>query len=646
MTDAADWLTAAEMAELLGITVQAFNARVRESGWRAPERLCCTDNPGGVWRRPPAGGGYLYHYALLPATAQAKWLKRRAPEPERPARPTLTEPWERFERLSDARKEVARKRLRVLQAVERLVRGGVAKVLAAQLVGEMPELDASPASIFNWYRRIAGVAEADWLPHLADAYSGRTTTVDCDPDAWDFLRSDFLRLERPSLSTCLRRLQQTARERGWSLPSDGTLRRRIDDIPLAVRVLARDGVEKMKRLYPAQERDRSKFHALEGANADGHKWDVWVQWPGQDEPIRPVMVAIQDLYSGMIIGWRVDRTENKEAVRLAIGDMVDDFGIPSYMWLDNGRGFASKWITGGTPTRYRFKVRDEDPNGLLTDLGVEVHWATPYHGQAKPIERAFRDMCDAIARHPAFAGAWSGDRPDAKPENYRSKAVPLDAFLKVVAEGIAEHNTRTKRRTAVCGGVHSFAEVFNASYAVSPIRRPTEAQKRLWLLAAEGVRATGDEGSIKLLGNRYWAEFLLEHRGQSLVVRFDPQQLHQPLHVYRLAGGYLGAAGCVEAVGFADVEEGRAHQQARNAFARHTRAALAAERRLSPEQVAAMLPRIADAPAPETKVVRPVFRTAGSAALKAAPAPAPVQGIDFEAAFAAGAARLRLVEND
>jgi hypothetical protein len=45
------------------------------------------------------------------------------------------------------------------------------------------------------------------------------------------------------------------------------------------------------------------------------------------------------------------------------------FGIPVHCVLDNGRGFASKWITGGNATRFRFKVQAEDPTGLLVGLG-------------------------------------------------------------------------------------------------------------------------------------------------------------------------------------------------------------------------------------------------------------------------------------
>jgi hypothetical protein len=125
--------------------------------------------------------------------------------------------------------------------------------------------------------------------------------------------------------------------------------------------------------------------------------------------------------------------------------MIEAWGIPGHVILDNGREFAAKAITGGAATRFRFKVRDDDLPGLFTALGCEIHWATPYSGQSKPIERAFRDLCDTIAKDPRFDGAWTGNRPDAKPEDYGSRAVPLEDFLRVVAQGIEEHNLRPRR---------------------------------------------------------------------------------------------------------------------------------------------------------------------------------------------------------
>ena len=60
------------------------------------------------------------------------------------------------------------------------------------------------------------------------------------------------------------------------------------------------------------------------------------------------MVAFQDVHSGRILSWRLSRTPNATRhVALALGDMVERWGIPEHMVLDNGREFAAKWITGG-----------------------------------------------------------------------------------------------------------------------------------------------------------------------------------------------------------------------------------------------------------------------------------------------------------
>ena len=38
-------------------------------------------------------------------------------------------------------------------------------------------------------------------------------------------------------------------------------------------------------------------------------------------------------------------------------------------------------------------------DGLLTSLGIKIHWALPFRGSSKPIERSFRDLCDTVAKH-------------------------------------------------------------------------------------------------------------------------------------------------------------------------------------------------------------------------------------------------------
>ena len=383
------------------------------------------------------------------------------------------------------------------------------------------------------------------------------------------------------------------------------------------------------------ERDRSCFHALEAINGDGHKWDVWVRWP-DGSVHRPMMVGFQDLYSNKMLSWRFDKTENRELIRLALGDIVETFGIPDHVYFDNTRAFANKWLTGGAKHRYRWRLRDEDPIGICEQIGMEVHFTLPYAGQSKPVERAWRDMASDVAKAPAFAGAYTGNSPVTKPYNYGEAAVDLEVFELVVGQEIAEWNARQGRRTRVAAG-RSFDEVFAESYeaASTLIRVAGPEQKRLWLLAAEGVTASRENGEVKLLGNRFWAEFLVEHRGQKLIIRFDPQNVLAGLHVYSLAGAYLGFADVWEAAGFADANAAREHARARNTYLKAAKVQAQMERTMSIIERAAQIPDPEPtAPAQPQKVVRAAF---GNLAIKARPEEEPqddpynkAQVFDFE----------------
>ena len=629
------WLTAAQIASLalpgLPTTERGVQLMAKNGNWTVTTHQWPINDKGTWRRRRGRGGGIEYHWSLLPAPARAKLAMRGEARPTEclvvddnadvPASPTERgEIWRQYESQPQRRKDEAARRLKLLDAVEALYDNGTPRCTAFAMVAAQGE--ASERTLRLWRSRVDGVERHDWLAYLVPHHVGAVgREKELHPEAWDWIRADWLRLEQPPFTSCWRRLELVAADKGWELPSAKTVERRLLALPKSVRVAGRQGIEALKRLYPAQERDRSAFHALQAVNADGHKWDVFVRWP--DGHIgRPMMVAFQDLYSGKILSWRIDRSEHAGLVRLALGDMITTFGVPDECWLDNGRGFAAKWLTGGTPTRYRFKVREEDADGVLTTLGVKVHWTTPYSGQSKPIERAFRDFCSDIAKDPRFAGAYTGNTPLAKPENYGHSAVPIDTFVQVVTEGITLHNARQGRRSAVANG-RSFDDVFTASYRASPIRRATEEQRRLWLLAAEGRRARRD-GSVELLGNRYWTEELVNHAQQKLVVRFDPQDLHGDVHVYRLDGSYVCSAPVIEAVGFADTDAARAHSQARAKWMRSQKDMLAAEKVIGIDQVAAMLPAVDDAPAPQpSTVVRPIF---GNTAL----APQPIEDIEIE----------------
>ncbi len=633
------WWTPAEIADRrlpdLPGTKRGVQLTIEREGWAA--------QPGKARRRAGRGGGWEYHWSLFPLAAQKALLAEGARAPEAAPRMARDEAWRWFEALPDAVKDRARARLTVLGEVGALEGAGLSRQLAVAEVARRHGVGAR--SVWSWFALVDGVRLDDRLPYLAPRHRAGAKAApraECSPEFWDVLKADYLRLEQPSFTACYRRAVRVAREQGWDILPERTMRRRLHaEVSPAGIVLARKGMDALKAMYPAQTRDKTALHAMEAVNADFHKFDVFVRWPryegdNEGEIVRPQMVAFQDIHSGRILSWRVDRTPNKTAVALAMGDMIETFGIPDHVLFDNGREFANKFLTGQSETRFRFKVKDDDIPGLLEVLGCTIHWATPYSGQSKPIERAFRDLCDDVAKDPRFAGAWTGNRPDAKPENYGSRAIPLDRFLDIVAEGIEAHNARPGRRSDTARG-RSFIETFEASYAEAPIRKATEEQRRLWLMGAEGLRADSRTGQIKLMGNTYWADWLHMHRGEKLVARFDPGDLWSGLYLYTLEGAYLGQAECHDKKGFLDVDEARHHARVKRAFRKAEEAALEAALRLKIADVSAYLDGAAP-PAPrrpaEAKVVRPVFKPALKAPVPA-PAPADPRVAEQQAAMVA-----------
>jgi transposase InsO family protein len=614
------WFTLAELAalDLPGIPNTrrglAMQADREEWNHEAAE--------GRLWRRRQGrGGGIEYWIGVLPSFTQAKLLAKEAAQNPAPARDTALRQlsddaaWQGYDRAAEKHKQSAAKRVAVLDAVETLLAQGRSRTVAIMEVAATHGV--SRTAIYAWAALVEGVARAHWLARLVPQYVGaKGPRAACADDAWEWLRARYLLPNRPTFEACWRDLQQVAVQKGWQLPAARTLRRRIDALPATVVAWHREGPDATDRMFPAQRRDRSMLHALQWVNADGHKFDVFVKWP-DGTVARPMAVFFQDLYSGKLLTWRVAQAETGDTFRLAFSDVVEKYGIPGAVTIDNTLAAANKTMSGGLKRRFRFKVREEEPLGIFASLGVAVHWAKPFSGQSKPIERAFGDLARDIARHPAFVGAWTGNKPTDKPHDYGKKSVPLAEFLAVLEPAIAEHNARPGRSALNCRG-RSFDDTFAESYAEAPITRATEAQRRIFLLAAEEVRVRRD-GTIHLLGNRYHDARLVELRGRNVALRFDPDKLHAPVHVYLANGDYFCTAECWADQGFGDTEAARRTATAVRQRRRGLKLLADAEARISAEQlardIAAAQRDIPDPPAPQ--VVRPLFR--GAVALKPKP---------------------------
>lgn len=629
------WFTAADLAGLRLPGLSSSKRKVNEQA-DAERWALKVDRAGAplARRRSGRGGGWEYNVAVLPAAASAELARRgllgdggpagcNAANDEETAVAAPSQIWSWFDQQPDSVKDEARRRLAVVDMVEALERSGSTR--SAAVAAAAAQANVASSTLWKWLEPLTGIAASDRLPLLAPRRQGGGKTAEVDAGAWTFLVSDYLRPERPTFASCYERcLREYAAPRGLRLPHAKTLQRKLErEVDRRAVIARRHGADALRGTIPSQQRTIADLHAMELVNIDGHRWDVFVRWP-DGKIARPIMVAIQDVYSRKILSWRIDETESAVSTRLAFADLFRDHGIPKACVLDNGRAFASKLITGGVSNRFRFSVKPEEPTGLLTSLGVKVHWALPFRGSSKPIERAFRDLCDSVAKRPEFAGAYTGNRPDAKPENYGSKAIPLEEFRRVVGAGIAAHNARPGRNTEACAGRLSFDDAFSASYARAPIGKATAEQLRMALLASKVIGCDRKDGSIRAYGNVWWSPAMSALAGRKVILRYDPDNLHAEVHVYGLDGRFLATAALEEKSGFLDAGEAQKRAKKEADLRKAARKAVELQQLLEAEDLAALMVQ-ADAPepGPAPSVIRPV-RVRGSAALK------PVEAVQAE----------------
>lgn len=398
----------------------------------------------------------------------------------------------------------------------------------------------------------------DWLVVLGPNHRGCQCQAEISRECLDFIEAEFFKLSEPSLKPIYRRAKLLAQKHGWALPGYDAVKKKIQDRPHWFQVLKREGPTAFANLYPSQRRDYSTLKLHEMWCSDGHVADVFVRWP-DGAVSRPMLVAWEELRSRVCMSCEAGRVENGDLIRISFKKAAENVkALPEAVYVDNGRGFMSKLLTGGMQTRFRFKVREEDPLGIFVLLGIEVTAALPYNARAKPIESFWRTLAEMDRR---FDGAYVGNRPGARPEDCDPRnAVPIERYRATINEALAIYHAQEHRGDAMDG--RAPRAIYEELLAKTPVRSPTREQLRLCMLAAEQVKLDATDGCVRLLGNRYWTEALSSlPRNVPYTVRFNPEDAADPVSVSR-GDVFQCEAKLIERSGFRDQQAAKDHARA------------------------------------------------------------------------------------
>ena len=572
-------------------------------------------------KRDAKGGGVEFAVKSMPEEVQAEIVVKLGKSAVKNL-PVLAEEsapvdaqllWASYEQGTAKQQQKAQMKLGIMFAVAELVSGGVKILDALALVchkhnqdGEKP---VTVSALKSWWYQVKDADRSLWLPLLMDSYGAHSESREAafTSEAWAFFRADYFRNERPQFGSCYERLKRAASANGWVIPSPSSVKRKIlREVPKTHQTYLRDGTYALSRMYPSLIRTVAGIEAMEWVNGDGYKHNVWVRWHN-GHIIRPKTWLWQDVRTRKILAYRCDESENTNMIRLALLDVVNKYGIPKHLTIDNTKAAANKKMTGGVKNRYRFKVREDEVQGIIPALGIQLHWTTVRYGRgrgrAKPIERAFSHggLGELVDKHPLLAGYHAGDNALDKPDNYQGNKAGVDyeSFILALEEGIQMFNERQDRATEICQGKLSFNQAFERDYAVAEKRWATPEQLRYLLTLHEEVTLKENGtftlkacGEVQGLRNRYEAYELIGTNHKKVVVRYDPNNLHDAVWVYSLDGTYLAEAHCTVDAAFGDTIAAQDHSRKEREFVRHTQKAAQAAQDMAIQEAAAYMPPV------------------------------------------------------
>lgn len=535
------FIDGADAAKLMGMTERGVRKGAAAGKYPGAHKI--TGNGGESWAIP---------LDALPAVAQAAYYHEQftaagltgdlIPGGSSFSPEDREDHWKRYDEATEKCKARARGAFAAILRFNDLRRDGAGKMAAYATIKE--EFGVARSTLNEWEQAVYGVDQADWLPALTPDLSGRTNArrVEWPGPAWlHFLQGALT--PRAKVATAYKRTLREAGAQGWGqLPCLSTARNDLKfSVDRDVAIYIKEGQTALKRLSPTVERDYEAYKLHELWSMDGRRLDLMVrdtkgEFGAKGRVFRMWIYGVMEARSRYFVGYSLGPALNADAVRDAVVNALSKTGRtrPETVQVDNGMEAAAKEITGGAPWRRRNKVKEDEIIGLAPFLGIAVSWATPAHGQTKPIERLFGTLAGMHETRPEFRGAYCGHTPEARPEEWDSaKAAPIDLVRKLLTEEIEAYHRAPHRGHGMNGKspMAVYTELMSAPGYVPKVI--TKAQFRRCVLSATKVTIRQD-GSFAIHGARYKSEATVRlPLVRGYYACYDRHDLSVPVTLYR-----------------------------------------------------------------------------------------------------------------
>jgi len=396
----------------------------------------------------------------------------------------------------------------------------------------------------------------EWMDKYSDLYlnQGRPSVYSC----WLKVLG-FARLSNPDLSV-----------EDFPCPQsfDRQLRKRYS---ASMIYMKRYGEEKWNRKHGDYiERDYSNVKPGECYVSDHAQIDVAVNLPS-GKTCFPWLTAWIDFTSQKFLGWLLHpEPPNSDHIFQSFYYTCRDHGIPTDVYLDNGKDYRCKDFAGGREWR-KVKVDEGKMKPAIREMGITAHFAIPYNAQTKNIERNFLKIKEWFSKHMiGYRGGHVEERPEKLAGEIKD-GTPLcwNEYTKLFDDFIINVLNKMPSSGKALKGM-SPDELW-AKERIDPRKASPESLK-LFCMRTSREKSIGKNGVKDTeLDCHYWADWMAGCRGEKVYLRRDINS-YQEAYVFKAKDDeFLGIAYIAERVPAlvrTDVER----KQLKEAMARKKRA--------------------------------------------------------------------------
>ena len=374
-------------------------------------------------------------------------------------------------------------------------------------------------------------------------------------DYFEYYKSLYLKEGAPSANSCwlitLGYAKQKDNINPIDFPTCRTFYRYLkSQVPEQAIYLARYGLSAWNKKYASYiSRDYSELKAGTCWVSDHAQIDVAVSFEGT--VCFPWVTVFRDIKTSKWLGWFLHaEAPNSDHIFQAFYYGVQKYGLPTDVYLDNGKDYRCKDFAGGRIQSVKVEHSNTRENSLMKNVGITVHFALPYNAQTKPVERDFLKIKTFLSKH--FIGYRGGkiiERPEKLRNEIKNNKIMQYGDFKLLFDDFIENFLNKKPSKSKVLQGKSPDEAWCNEFTVKRVISK-DALKLFCMRTSKNVSIGRNGVYDSQLQLTYWDEWMIAEKGRKVYLRRDINAYQEAWVFDAVTDEFLGKANVNQAVSF------------------------------------------------------------------------------------------------